>query len=103
MSTFMNALKRMWPHFTKVLPLLGTGLISAIGGFFVGSNRERRRCEKKYVRVCAKLVKLSEKIERLEAEHAPMREIKRARRELGEKEAEKAGLEEKIESLRQEA
>lgn len=102
MSTFMNALKRMWPHFKKALPFIGTGLTGIIC-FFVGSNRERRRCEKKYARVCTELVKLSEKIARLEAEHAPMREIKRARRALEEKEAEKAGLKEKIESLRQEA
>lgn len=102
MSTFMNALKRMWPHFKKVLPLLGTGLISAIGGFFVGSKRERKRCEKKYSRVCAELVKLSEKVTRLEAENAPMRKIKRARRELEEEKAAKAGLKEKLESLRRE-
>lgn len=102
MSTFKNALKRMWPHFKKALPFFGTGLAGIIG-FFVGSNRERKRCEKKYARVRAKLVKLSEKIARLEAEHAPMREIKRVRRELEEKEVAKAGLEEKLESLRQEA
>ena len=98
----MNALKGMCPHFKKALPFIGTGLAGIIG-FFVGSNRERRRCEKKYARVCAALVKLSEKVARLEAEHAPMREIKRVRRELEEKEAAKAGLEEKLESLRQEA
>lgn len=106
MKSFLNILRNLGPHLKKALPkalpFLGAGLTWIIG-FFLGAKWKYKQYENKYAAVCKALVVLQEKINRLEAERAPRREIKKARKELEEKAKEKIEIEEKLEELKRDA
>ena len=72
-------------------------------GFFLGAKWKYKQHEKKYAAVCKALLALQERINRLEAERAPRRELKKARKELEEKAQEKLEIEEKLEELKRDA
>lgn len=102
MKAFLNILRYLVPHLKKALPFLGAGLTGVLG-FFLGAKWKYRQYEKKYAAVCEALLVLQEKIKRLEAERAPKRELKKARKELEEKTQEKLEIEEKLEELKRDA
>lgn len=102
MNTFPNILKSLSPHLKKALPFLGAGFTGLLG-FLLGSKWQYKRYEKKYATVCKALVVLQERIARLEAERAPGRRIRKAKRELQEKVGEKLEIEKKLEELKREA
>ena len=106
MKAFLNILRNLGPllkeALPKALPFLGAGLTGVLG-FFLGAKWKYKQYEKKYAAVCEALLVLREKIERLEAERAPKRELKKARKELEEKAQEKLEIEEKLEELKRDA
>ncbi len=106
MNAFLNILRNLGPLLKKVLPkalpFLGAGL-TGILGFFLGAKWKYKQHEKKYAAVCKALLALQERINRLEAERAPRRELKKARKELEEKAQEKLEIEEKLEELKRDA
>ena len=106
MKAFLNILRNLGPHLKKALPkalpFLGAGLTGVLG-FFLGAKWKYKQYEKKYAAVCEALLVLQEKIKRLEAERAPKRELRKARKELEEKAQEKLEIEEKLEELKRDA
>lgn len=102
MGALPNILKGILPHAKKALPFVGS-LFAGVAGFFLGAKWKARQCEKRYAKVCEAIVQLEARIRQLEAERAPRREIKKAKKELKDAQGEKIELERQLESLRQES
>lgn len=102
MKAFLNIFRDLGPQLKKALPFLGAG-ITGLLGFFFGAKWKYKKYEKKYSAVCKALMVLQERIDHLEAERAPRRELKKAQKELEAKTEEKLEIEEKLEELKQDA
>lgn len=100
LNIFGDLVPQLKKAFPKALPFLGAG-ITGLLGFFFGAKWKYKKYEKKYSAVCKALMVLQERIDCLEAERAPRRELKKARKELEAKTEEKLEIEEKLEELKQ--
>lgn len=100
MNAVLNMFKRFFPHLKKALPFVGT-LFAGIASFFLGAKWKANQCEKRYAKVCELVMQQEARLRQLEADRAPRRDIRQAKRELKGITDEKTELERQLESLRQ--